>query len=155
MRRSRGWTAAAALLVGVVIGSAAPPSPAGAETVPASNAVTFFHDRWHPERTVVGSSAVFFKADPPPRLTLSIDVAPSGAAAAVQAVVKNTSGETVRLPAGLTVDAAVARNGRGQGAWTLRAEGLRSLAPGQSWQLDASFALPKPGNYVVSATARY
>lgn len=155
MRWPRGRTAALAVVVGVVIGSAAPPAPAGADTVPASNSITFFHDRWHPERTVVGSSAVFFRSDPPPRLSLSIDVLPSGATAVVQAVVKNTSDSTVRLPAGVTVDAAVSRNGRGQGLWTLRAAGLRSLAPGQSTTIDASFALPKPGNYNVSATARY
>jgi hypothetical protein len=155
MRWPRGRTAALAVVVGVVIGSAAPPAPAGADTVPASNSVTFFHDRWHPERTVVGSSAVFFRSDPPPRLSLSIDAVPSGAAATVQALIKNTSDSTVRFAAGVTIDAAVSRNGRSQGVWTLRDAGLRSLGPGQTWVVEASFALPKPGNYVVSATARY
>lgn len=149
------WRTVAVALALAVAGSAAPGAgPAHAESVPGANSVTFFHDRWHPERTVVGSSEVIFRTpDPPLRLVLS--VAPSGRTAAVKAELTNTSDADVRFPAGVSVDAAVARNGLGLGDWTLRLPALRSLAPGQSVTLAQSFDLPMPGNYVVDAAARY
>ena len=151
----RGWTAAA--IVGLAVGASAgtPGGVADAATVPASNTVTFFHDRWHPERTVVGSSAVITRTPPSP-LTLRISVAPSSRSANVQAVLKNESDDTVFFTrAGVSVAAAVVRNGRGLTTWTLRDGALRSLAPGQSTTIDVSFDLPMPGSYLVSATARY
>lgn len=142
-----------AVLIGVLAATTA--QVADAATVPGSNVVTFFHDRWHPERTVVGSSAVF-RREPPPPLELSISVQPVSATAGVQTVLKNTSDSAVFFTrAGVSVDAAVVRNGRALQTWTLRDAALRSLAPGQSVTIEAAFDLPMPGNYTVSATARY
>ena len=157
-RQAMGWrrgrTAAAVAALAVAAGAGAPADRAGAATVPGSNTVTFFHDRWHPERTIVLSSNVITRNPPP--LAVSISVAPASRTAAVRAVLKNDSDNTIFFTrSGVSVDATVVRNGRGLTTWTLRDPDLRSLAPGQSSAIDAVFELPMPGNYLVSATARY
>jgi hypothetical protein len=142
-----------------------PTSPAGAAsrartrtrlaaTTPAANAVVFFHDRWHPERTVVTSSTSISQG-PPPALRLTIEAAPSGRTVGLQAFVVNTSTRRVAFPrGGLRVDVAGARNGRPEPGWTLHAPAVRSLAPGGRILLDQRFSLPKPGLYQVTGSVR-
>jgi hypothetical protein len=147
------FLAAALAAVTLLTTAAAPPAQA-ATVVRASNAVVFFHDRWHPERTAVGSSAVFTREPRPVDVTITAQ--PSGRWVTFTAVVRNPSPDRrVRFPRrGFRVEAAVARNGRPQQPWRLRST-RRTLAPGATITLQARIALPRPGNYVVEAAARW
>jgi hypothetical protein len=125
------------------------------QSVASSNSVVFTHDRWHPERTVVGSSTVLTRTAGQ-ALMLTISAVPSGRFMTFSGTLRNVSGTRVAFGrSGLRVDGVVTRNGAPSPSITLHAARLRSLAAGGTVSLSGRFALPRPGTYVVEAVARY
>lgn len=145
---------AAAFLLVIGLALAAPAHPAHAATVRSANAVVFTHDRWHPGRTVVGSSSVLTRTAGTPVL-VTIAAAPAGRTVTFTATVRNLSTRSLAFGRrGLRVEGVVVRNGRGQPSWTLLAPRTRSLASGAMATLSGRFDLPKPGTYTVEGLLR-